>query len=41
MAGFDVKDSGRRQEYASGMRRDIQDDKTDYSLVFDGPLLDR
>jgi hypothetical protein len=29
---FVTKDSGKRQEYASGMRRDLQDDKPDISL---------
>jgi len=30
---FEVKDSGKRQEYASGMRRDTQEGKPDYTLV--------
>jgi len=38
---FELKDSGKRIEYESGMRRDVQDDKVDYSLVYDGPLFDR
>lgn len=29
-----VKDSGMRQEYASGMRRDLQTDKPDFTLLF-------
>lgn len=37
---FEVKDSGYRQEYASGMRRDIQDGKPDYSLLPE-PMLTR
>jgi hypothetical protein len=28
-----TKDSGQRQEYASGMRRDLQDGKPDFYLV--------
>jgi hypothetical protein len=28
-----TKDSGQRQEYASGMRRDLQDGKPDFSLI--------
>lgn len=28
-----TKDSGARQEYASGMRRDVQDGKPDYTLL--------
>jgi hypothetical protein len=38
---MDVKDSGTRQTFAGGMVRDTADDKTDYSLVFDGPMLER
>jgi hypothetical protein len=30
---FITKDSGKRQEYASGMRRDMQEGKTRYDLV--------
>lgn len=40
MKKFTVKDSGERQDYASGMRRDIQDGKPDYTLV-DEPMLTR
>ena len=28
-----TKDSGKRQEYESGMRRDLQDGKPDFSLI--------
>lgn len=38
---FTVKDSGKREAYASGMVRDTQDNKLMYELVFDGPLVDR
>ena len=38
---FVVKDSGARKEFNSGMVRDTATDKTNYSLVFDGPLLER
>ena len=38
---FVVKDSGARQSFESGMVRDTTTDKVDYSLVFDGPMLDR
>jgi hypothetical protein len=31
--GFTVKDSGQRQEYASGMVRDTQEGKPDYTLL--------
>lgn len=38
---FTVKDSGARQQFASGMQRDTQDNKTRYHLIFDGPMLER
>lgn len=38
---FEVKDSGERHEYESGMVRDTQEGKPDYALIFDGPLVDR
>ena len=38
---FVVKDSGRRQEFESGMVRDTQDGKTDYTTILDGPMFDR
>jgi len=38
---FEVKDSGKREEFPSGMRRDTEDGKRDYTLIFDGPLADR
>jgi len=38
---FTVKDSGARMEFESGMVRDTEDNKTDYSLVLDGPMFDR
>lgn len=41
MSEFIVKDSGRRQEFKSGMVRDVSDDKVDYELVFNGPMIDR
>ena len=31
---FITKDSGKRQEYKSGMVRDLQDGKPDFSLIF-------
>lgn len=30
---YETKDSGRREEYASGMRRDIQEGKPRYDLI--------
>ena len=36
-----VKDSGTRQEFASGMVRDTADDKIDYSLPANGPMYKR
>lgn len=38
---FEIKDSGLREEFESGMVRDVQDDKTLYSLIFSGPMLER
>lgn len=38
---FEVKDSGKREEFTSGMIRDTADDKTDYTLILDGPMFDR
>jgi len=38
---FVVKDSGQRQEFASGMVRDVVTDKVDFELVFNGPMLAR
>lgn len=38
---FEIKDSGQRRQFESGMVRDITDDKIDYSLIFDGPMLKR
>ena len=32
-SGFTIKDSGKREEYPSGMRRDLQDGKPRYDLV--------
>ena len=41
MSDFTVKDSGARQQFESGMVRDITDGKTDYALVLDGPMFER
>lgn len=38
---FDVKDSGERQHFTSGMVRDTQEGKVDYTRVLDGPMFDR
>lgn len=38
---FDIKDSGKRQTFDSGMVRESPEDKVDYSLVMDGPMLER
>lgn len=38
---YQVKDSGVRQEYPSGMVRDTTKNKTLWSLVYDGPMLKR
>lgn len=39
--GYVLKDSGERQEFVSGMVRDVQDGKVDFSTVFNGPMLER
>ncbi len=41
MSEFTVKDSGERQQFESGMVRDVEEGKVDYSLIFDGPMLER
>ncbi len=38
---YTVKDSGLRQQFESGMQRDVTDGKTRYDLVFDGPMFER
>ncbi len=38
---FEVKDSGKRQEFESGMVRDTDTDKVDYTTILDGPMFDR
>lgn len=38
---FEVKDSGERQEFSSGMRRDTAENKPRFDLVYDGPMLRR
>ena len=38
---YTVKDSGERKEFSSGMVRDVTEDKTNWSLVADGPMLER
>lgn len=38
---FQVKDSGARQQFDSGMVRDVTTGKVDYSLVLDGPMFER
>lgn len=41
MSDFVVKDSGVRQDYPSGMRRDTQEGKTNFLLAIDGPMFER
>lgn len=38
---FETKDSGKREEFTSGMVRDVTEGKTNFALVADGPLLER
>ena len=41
MTDYVVKDSGKREEFESGMVRDTATGKTDYLLVRDGPMYER
>lgn len=41
MPNFTVKDSGKRQQFESGMVRDVTEGKIDYTLVLDGPMFER
>lgn len=41
MRKFEIKDSGKREEFASGMVRDTSEDKVMYDLVLDGPMFER
>jgi hypothetical protein len=38
---FTTKDSGKRKQFASGMVRDTEDGKIDYTYCLQGPMLDR
>lgn len=37
----EIRDSGQRQEFASGMVRDVTEGKVDYLLTRDGPMYER
>lgn len=39
--GFQIKDSGERATFSSGMIRDTEIGKTDFTTIFDGPMADR
>ncbi len=41
MSDFQIKDSGDRIQFESGMVRDTEDDKVDYTYMLAGPMLDR
>lgn len=41
MAGFIIKDSGERKQFSSGMQRDLSESKIDWSLIADGPMMER
>lgn len=41
MTDFQIKDSGERQQFESGMVRDVATNKVDYSLILDGPMFKR
>ena len=38
---FTTKDSGQREQYASGMQRDVTEGKTKWHLIASGPMLQR
>ena len=38
---MEIKDSGARVEFPSGMVRDVEDGKVDYTLILDGPMFER
>jgi Domain of unknown function (DUF5664) len=38
---FTTKDSGKREEFTSGMVRDTQEGKSNIALVYSGPMLER
>jgi hypothetical protein len=38
---FQVKDSGKRQQFEGGMVRDTTEGKIDYDRIYDGPMADR
>lgn len=38
---MEVKDSGKRQQFDSGMVRDVTENKVDYTLAVDGPMFER
>lgn len=38
---YEIKDSGKREEFASGMVRDTATDKIDFLRVMEGPMFDR
>ena len=40
-AEFTTKDSGERQQFASGMQRDVTEGKIKWHLIFSGPMLER
>ncbi len=41
MSDFDIKDSGARKEFESGMVRDTEAGKIDYTTITNGPMFDR
>src|SRR5688572_15707292 len=41
MTDFTVKDSGKREQFSSGMARDVTEGKIDYILSMDGTMFER
>ena len=41
MTNYETKDSGERQQFASGMQRDVTEGKISYHLIRSGPMFKR
>lgn len=41
MSEFTIKDSGKREEFASGMTRDTEEGKPDFTRPLEGPMFER
>lgn len=41
MSDFQIKDSGKRETFTSGMVRDTQEGKAEFDRILEGPMFDR